>query len=79
MNEPLIYSIVRKFDNLPSAERIVLVQPQKGFVTAIDLFDPTPRVDFYLCIPFNFTRESIAIEKRKKEHCINTIQEGSCL
>ena len=36
MNEPLIYSIVRKFDNLPLSEEDRVSAAQKGFVTAMN-------------------------------------------
>ena len=77
MNEPLIYSIVRKFDNLPLSEEDRVSAAQKGFVTAMNLFDPTRGFQFSTFAYPLISHEIIAIEKeRKKEHCYkNTIQE----
>lgn len=70
MNEPLIYSIVRKFDNLPLSEEDRVSAAQRGFVTAMNLFDPTRGFQFSTFAYPLISHEIIAIEKERKKSTV---------
>ena len=70
MNEPLIYSIVRKFDNLSLSEEDRVSAAQKGFVTAMNLFDPTRGFQFSTFAYGLIMHEIIAVEKDRKKSTV---------
>lgn len=70
MNEPLIYSVVRKFDNLSLSEEDRVSAAQKGFVTAMNLFDPTRGFQFSTFAYGLIMHEIIAVEKDRKKSTV---------
>ena len=67
MNEPLVYKLVRKFDNLPIPEEDRLSAAQKGFVTALNLFDPSRGFQFSTFAYHLIVNEIIALNKERKK------------
>mgnify|MGYP000132989271 CR=1 FL=1 len=72
INEPLVYSLVRKFDNLPIPEEDRLSAAQKGFVTALNLFEPDRGFQFSTFAYRLMMNEIIALEKDRKKQGIIT-------
>lgn len=67
INEPLIYSVVRKFDNLSLGEEERVSAAQKGFVTAMNLFDPDRGFQFSTFAYRLMFNEIIALDKERKK------------
>ena len=72
VNEPLVYSLVRKFDNLPIPEEERLSAAQNGFVSALNNFDPTRGFQFSTFAYRLMMNEIIALDKNRKKQSIIT-------
>lgn len=72
VNEPLVYSLVRKFDNLPIPEEERLSAAQNGFVAALNNFDPSRGFQFSTFAYRLMMNEIIALDKNRKKQSIIT-------
>lgn len=70
MNEPLIWKIVRKFDNLPIDETDRYAAAAKGFVVAQNIFDPTRGFQFSTIAWHIMCNEIIGLNKKRLRQTI---------
>lgn len=70
INEPLIWRLVRKFDNLPIDEMDRFEAAAQGFVVAQNIFDPTRGFQFSTLAWRLMANEIIGLDKKRKRQTV---------